>query len=61
MARIIKLVEDAQERHVPAQRFTDRFAAVYTPAVLLLAAVITILDIARGSVWNQSLQRGDGF
>ena len=28
----------------------DRFAAVYTPAVLLLAAVITILDIARGSV-----------
>ena len=58
LARIIKLVEDAQERHVPAQRFTDRFAAVYTPAVLLLAAVITILDIARGSVWNQSLQRG---
>lgn len=43
LARIITLVEDAQEQRAPSQAFVDRFARYYTPAVLILAVVIAIL------------------
>ena len=37
LARIIHLVERAQAQRAPSQTFVDRFARVYTPAVLVLA------------------------
>ncbi len=37
LARIIHMVEKAQEQRAPSQRFVDRFSRIYTPAVLLLA------------------------
>ncbi|MEY4413281.1 MAG: hypothetical protein RIQ53_574 [Pseudomonadota bacterium] len=37
LARIVQVVEDAQSRQAPIQRFIDRFAARYTPAVFVLA------------------------
>jgi Zn2+/Cd2+-exporting ATPase len=40
IARMIRLVEDAQERRAPVQRFVDRFAKYYTPAVVLLAVLV---------------------
>jgi Cd2+/Zn2+-exporting ATPase len=40
LARIIHLVEAAQARRAPVQSFVDRFARVYTPAVIALAAVV---------------------
>lgn len=38
--RIIELVEEAQDSKSEAERFIDRFSKYYTPAVLLLAAVV---------------------
>lgn len=38
LARIIHRVEEAQEAKAPAQRFMERFARRYTPAVVALAA-----------------------
>ncbi|HEX6146934.1 MAG TPA: cation-translocating P-type ATPase, partial [Acidimicrobiia bacterium] len=38
LARIIHRVEEAQEAKAPAQRFLERFARWYTPAVVALAA-----------------------
>src|SRR5690606_25860783 len=43
LARIIHRVEEAQETKAPAQRFMERFARWYTPAVVALAAVAFIL------------------
>jgi Zn2+/Cd2+-exporting ATPase len=33
LARIVRLIEEAQEQKAPAERFVDRFARVYTPLV----------------------------
>src|SRR5690606_26381314 len=41
--RIIRLVEEAQNSRAPSQRLVDRFASVYTPAIVALAAAVAVL------------------
>lgn len=41
-AQIIELVEEAQETKTKAQRFLDRFAAIYTPAIVVLSVLVLI-------------------
>lgn len=43
LARIIEAVEQAQASRAPTQRFVDRFAARYTPAVFGLALAVAVL------------------
>ena len=43
LARIIHAVEQAQGTRAPTQRFVDRFAAIYTPAVFALAVAVALL------------------
>lgn len=46
IARIARLVEQAQARRSPAERFIDRFARWYTPAVVLLALAVVLVPVA---------------
>lgn len=41
-ARIIELVEDAQETQSKTEKFLDRFANVYTPAIVVLSVLVYI-------------------
>jgi len=55
LARIIHAVEAAQGARAPMQRFVDRFAAVYTPAVFAIAvAVAVLMPLLAGLPWLQA-------
>jgi len=43
LARIAALVEQAQSQRAPVERWVDRFARRYTPAVVVLALVVAIV------------------
>lgn len=45
LAKIIALVEAAEEQKAPTERFIDRFAKYYTPAVLLLAVSVVVIPV----------------
>jgi Cu+-exporting ATPase len=49
LARIVRLVESAQEKKAPIQRLVDRVSAVFVPVVVVLAAVTLLAwGFARG-------------
>lgn len=54
ISRLIHLVEQAQAQKAPTQRWVDRFARVYTPAVVLAAVVIATAPplLAGQPFWN---------
>ena len=58
LARIIHAVEQAQGARAPTQRFVDRFAKIYTPAVFLLALAVAIIPpVFMGAVWFDWIYR----
>ncbi len=42
LARIVRMVDEAQSRRAPIARWVDRFAAIYTPAVMRVALLVTL-------------------
>lgn len=58
LARIIHAVEEAQGRRAPTQRFVDRFAAVYTPAVFAMALAVALgTPLLLGWPWLAALYK----
>ncbi|HQC16582.1 MAG TPA: heavy metal translocating P-type ATPase [Rectinema sp.] len=43
VARILELVEEAESHKAPTEKFISRFAAIYTPVVVAIAAIIAIV------------------
>ena len=59
IARVVRLVEEAQESKSPTERFIDRFSRVYTPAVLIVAALSAIMPpLVFGAVWSEWIYKG---
>lgn len=57
LARIIQAVEPAQAARAPTQSFVDRFARVYTPAVVGLALLTALLPPLFGADWGTWIYR----
>jgi len=53
IARVIRLVEEAQESKAPTERFINRFARVYTPAVVTVAILVALEPpLLFGGAWG---------
>ncbi|MGV2980803.1 heavy metal translocating P-type ATPase [Camelimonas sp. ID_303_24] len=59
IARIIAMVEEAQEKKAPIERFINRFSRWYTPAAMAFAALVIILPpLLAGQPWETWIYRG---
>jgi Cd2+/Zn2+-exporting ATPase len=59
IARVVRLVEEAQEAKAPTERFIDRFSRYYTPGVVLVAALVAILPpLLAGAGWSEWIYKG---
>lgn len=62
LSRIIKMVEEAQERRGKSQRFIERFGAWYSPAILLIGILVAItLPLILAMAWEDALMRATVF
>ena len=58
LQRIVHLVEEAQSQKSRAQRFVDRFATRYSPAVLAAAVLVAVLGGLIAGDWTEWALRG---
>ena len=59
IARVVRLVEEAQESKAPTERFIDRFSRYYTPGVVVVATLIaTVPPLLMGGLWNEWIYKG---
>jgi Cd2+/Zn2+-exporting ATPase len=54
ISRIIRMVEEAQSRRAPAEQWVEKFAHYYTPAMIILAALIAVIPpLFLGGNWGE--------
>ncbi|MDI7862118.1 cadmium-translocating P-type ATPase [Rhizobiaceae bacterium n13] len=59
IARVVKLVEEAQESKAPTERFIDRFSRYYTPGVVAFAALVACIPpLFLGGQWDEWIYKG---
>ncbi len=59
IARIVHMVEEAQESKAPTARMIDRFSRWYTPGAMVVAALIVLVPpLAFGADWMSWIYRG---
>lgn len=62
VSKIIDLVENAASRKAPTENFITKFARYYTPAVVILAALLAIVPpLLFGGVWAEWINRSFVF
>ena len=58
LARIIKMVGDAGSKRAPSEKWVEKFAAVYTPVVMIVALLMLVIPpLAFGGDWSVWLYR----
>ena len=57
LAKIVRTIEAAQVKKAPVQRFIDRFAAIYTPIVFLIAILIAVVSPLFGVSWFDAIYK----
>ena len=53
LARIIRMVGEAQARRAPSEQWVETFAKYYTPAVMVLALLVAIIPPMMGGAWDK--------
>lgn len=57
--RILQLIEEAEERRAPIERFIDRFSRIYTPLIMLFSALVVVIPpLFFGALWETWVYRG---
>ena len=57
--RILRLIEEAEERRAPIERFIDRFSRVYTPAIMVVALLVALVPpLAFSAPWLEWIYKG---
>ncbi|MDU4275839.1 MAG: heavy metal translocating P-type ATPase, partial [Enterobacter asburiae] len=52
-------IEEAEERRAPVERFIDRFSRIYTPAIMLVALLVTVVPpLLLGAPWEGWIYKG---
>ena len=57
LAKIVRTIEEAQVKKAPVQRFIDKFAAIYTPIVFIIAILIAVISPIFGMNWFDSIYK----
>ncbi len=57
LARVVKMVSEAETRKSPTQRFTDRFERIFVPAVLVLAFLLLFAWVIVDEPFRDSFYR----
>lgn len=58
LARIIKMVGDAGSKRAPSEKWVEKFAAIYTPVVMIVAFLMLVIPpLAFGGEWSVWLYR----
>ncbi len=58
IARIVKLVEEAESARAPTERFIDRFSRIYMPAIVGVALLVALVPpLGFGQDWNTWIYR----
>ncbi len=58
LAQIIRMVGDAQSKRAPSEMWVEKFAAIYTPAVMMAAILILVIPpILFGGAWSDWFYR----
>ncbi|HEY0213303.1 MAG TPA: heavy metal translocating P-type ATPase [Paenirhodobacter sp.] len=59
IARIVQMVEEAEDARAPTERFIDRFSRWYMPAITGIAALVVLVPpLMFGADWGTWLYRG---
>jgi Cd2+/Zn2+-exporting ATPase len=53
LARIVRMVEQAQSRRAPVEQWVERFARYYTPAMIALALLVAVVPPLFGEPWGR--------
>ena len=57
LARVVRMVSEAETRKSPTQRFTDRFERIFVPSVLVLAVVMLFAWVVVDEPFRDSFYR----
>ncbi|MDE9565352.1 zinc/cadmium/mercury/lead-transporting ATPase [Xenorhabdus bovienii] len=57
--RILQLIEEAEERRAPIERFIDRFSRIYTPLIILFSVLVVVIPpLLLAEPWETWIYRG---